>query len=149
MVNRTRFTLGQAAIEIGKSKAALSKAIAEGRLSATKNDKGWYSIDAAELFRVYESVQGKRQPDTLANPELLQQLLQKEVDERRNERLMLQATIDDLRKRLDHEQEHVKRLTLFLEHLPTEDKPVKKKKKGKKSKGDDSLIDRLTQLLKS
>lgn len=46
-------TLGQAAKEVGKSKATLSKYIKDGRLSyKDKTDKG-YQIDPAELFRVF------------------------------------------------------------------------------------------------
>lgn len=129
MVNRTRFTLGQAALEVGKSKSAISKAISDGRLSATKNPNGSYSIDAAELFRVYESIQVNVNHGQPVNSELFQKLLEKEVEERRNERALLQATIDDLRKRLDTEQETVKRLTFMLEHqtelVTTKEAPVK------------------------
>ena len=48
------YTLGQAALAVGKSKATLSKAIKTGKISATKLDNGSYSIEAAELHRVYE-----------------------------------------------------------------------------------------------
>ncbi len=46
-------TMGQAAKEAGTSKATLSRAIATGRLSATRNDKGGWDIQPAELFRVF------------------------------------------------------------------------------------------------
>ena len=47
------YTLGQAAKACGKSKATLSKAIKQGKISAAKNDNGSFSIEAAELHRVY------------------------------------------------------------------------------------------------
>lgn len=47
------FTLGQAAKAAGVSKTTISKAIATGRISAGRNDKGVYQIQPAELFRVY------------------------------------------------------------------------------------------------
>ena len=46
-------TMGQAAKEAGISKATLSRAIKNGRVSASRNEKGGFDIDPAELFRVY------------------------------------------------------------------------------------------------
>ena len=46
-------TLGQAAKEAGVSKTTISRAVKSGRISASRNDKGEYNIDPAELFRVY------------------------------------------------------------------------------------------------
>lgn len=44
-------SLGQAAQEAGVSKSSVSRAIAKGRLSATRNDKRGWDIDESELFR--------------------------------------------------------------------------------------------------
>jgi hypothetical protein len=49
----TTFSLRQAAQEAGTSKSTILRAIQAGRLSATRTDDGGYSIDPAELFRVY------------------------------------------------------------------------------------------------
>lgn len=46
-------TLGEAAREVGKTKPAIANAIKAGRISATRDDKGQYQIDPAELFRAY------------------------------------------------------------------------------------------------
>jgi len=46
-------TLGQAALETGMAKSAISRAIKSGRLSARKTETGSFEIDPAELFRVY------------------------------------------------------------------------------------------------
>ena len=46
-------TLGQAARLTRTSKTTLTRAIKAGRLSATRRDDGVYSIDPAELARVY------------------------------------------------------------------------------------------------
>jgi len=67
------FTLGQAAKQVGKGKATISKAIASGRLSATRDDKGHYQIQPAELFRVYpansaETVETERQDTPNSTP---------------------------------------------------------------------------------
>jgi excisionase family DNA binding protein len=48
------FTITEAAKKAGVSRAAIYKAIKVGRLTATKDDNKNYSIDAAELFRVFQ-----------------------------------------------------------------------------------------------
>lgn len=45
------YTLGEAAKAVGFSKPTLSRAIKNGKLSATRLDDGSYQIDAAELER--------------------------------------------------------------------------------------------------
>jgi hypothetical protein len=57
--NTMVFTIGQAAKESGKSKSTIWKYINNGTLSAQKNEGGTYSIDAAELFRVFPPTEGK------------------------------------------------------------------------------------------
>jgi hypothetical protein len=46
-------TLAQAAKETGLTKPAIFKAIKSGKISASKDDRGQWMIDPAELFRVY------------------------------------------------------------------------------------------------
>jgi excisionase family DNA binding protein len=46
-------TLGEAARHCGVPKSTISRAIKAGRLSASRDEKGSYAIDPAELFRVY------------------------------------------------------------------------------------------------
>src|SRR5436305_8752890 len=58
-------TMGQAAKETGVSKATLSKALKNGRLSYVAKTTAGYEIDPAELFRVFPpkplaSVEGER-----------------------------------------------------------------------------------------
>lgn len=53
------YTLGTAAKATGMTKSALSKAIAKGRISATKDDLGRFQIDPAELHRVYPPAASK------------------------------------------------------------------------------------------
>lgn len=50
---RPFLTLSQAAKRVGKSKATISKAIADGRLSVANRDTTGFKIDPAELFRVF------------------------------------------------------------------------------------------------
>lgn len=47
------YTLGEAAKATGKSKAAISQAIASNKISATKDANGRYQIDPSELHRLY------------------------------------------------------------------------------------------------
>ena len=54
------YTLGEAAKATGMSKAAISRAIKNGTLSAAKQDNGSYKIDPAELHRVYPPVAEQR-----------------------------------------------------------------------------------------
>jgi excisionase family DNA binding protein len=47
------FGLREAALQVGVDKSTIHRAIQSGRLSAARTETGGYSIDAAELFRVY------------------------------------------------------------------------------------------------
>jgi hypothetical protein len=55
----TMLTLGAAARHCGVSKGTISKAIASGKLSATRREDGSWAIDGAELAR-YLEVNGHR-----------------------------------------------------------------------------------------
>ena len=48
-----KLSLTKAAKEIGMVKSSVQKAIKDGRLSAAKDEKGRYEIDAAELYRAF------------------------------------------------------------------------------------------------
>ena len=47
------YTLGEAALVVGKSKATISKALNSGKLSYVSKSKSGYDIEPSELFRVY------------------------------------------------------------------------------------------------
>ena len=51
MSNMTFLSAGQAAKQTGVSKPTISRAIADGRLSATRREDGSFGIDPAELMR--------------------------------------------------------------------------------------------------
>lgn len=53
------YTLGQAAKETGKAKSTISKAIRNGKLSASKDVHGQYAIDPVELFRIWPMKNGE------------------------------------------------------------------------------------------
>ena len=54
-----KYTLGTAAKATGKSKTTLQRAISKGKISAQKDQDGSYSIDPAELHRVFPLVTGE------------------------------------------------------------------------------------------
>jgi len=111
------YTVGQAAKATGKSKPTISRAIKTGAISAIKNADGSYTIDPAELHRVFPSVSltsnetpGLKRSDTPA----LQATLQREIELLRERLTDKDAVIDDLRQRLDREGEERRKLTAIL-----------------------------------
>lgn len=61
------YTLGEAAKATGKSKATISKAIKNGRISAHKDETGTFCIDPSELHRVYPPTVHSEREETPAN----------------------------------------------------------------------------------
>jgi hypothetical protein len=59
------YTLGEASKATGMSKAALSRAIKNGAISAEKQPDGSFKIDPAELHRVYPTVAKKQVSDAI------------------------------------------------------------------------------------
>lgn len=125
-------SLRQAAEATGKRKQTILKAIQDGRLSASRTERGEWRIQAAELFRVYppvavddhqnrppsrhEPLKNEALPGWLPPEEaaVIRTRLEMAEVERERERQGLQSTIDDLRRRLDTEAEERRRLTLLL-----------------------------------
>jgi hypothetical protein len=105
-------TLGQAAKECGKQKSTLLNAINKGRLSASKDDKGQWQIDPAELFRVFQVQHQNEHCETPIEPHETAQHLA-EIQER--ERKLLLEQIADLKEDRDHWRNQA---TLLLTHQP-------------------------------
>ena len=111
-------TLGEAAKETGLAKSAISRAIKSGRLSAVRQENGSFSIDPAELFRVYQrngcpeqkTERLATQEDTEAQRREVA-LLRELLEEVRGER-------DNLRADRDRWQQQAERITLLLTHQP-------------------------------
>ncbi len=122
------YTLSEAAKATGKSKMTLLRAIKNGRMSARRKDDNSYEIDPAELHRVFPPVSecdggtdNTLRPDMPEDTNLLRLKLESALEkiealdtERERERRDAQATIDDLRRRLDQEAEERRRLILML-----------------------------------
>jgi hypothetical protein len=112
------YTLGEAAKATGKSKPGIAKAIAQGRISAAKDDSGQWKIDPAELHRVYPPV-SRQVGDSLPT-----------VDAE-NERL--KATVDGLERlcrQIEGERDSLKeqnaRLTALLTDQRAKPEPSRK-----------------------
>lgn len=90
-----KYTLGEAAKAVGKSKSTISKAIKNGTLSANRLHNGRFEIDPSELFRVYEkrseTPKGERMntpSETLENAVKMARIEERlEASERRNKEL--------------------------------------------------------------
>lgn len=104
------YTLGDAAKATGKSKTTLHRAIKSGRISASKSEDGSYSIDPAELHRVFPAATTGTPPNLLPRNdeeqlsntlEALRIRLEIQQKERERERAFLQETIADLREDRD------------------------------------------------
>ena len=111
------FSLGQAAKECGKSKATISKYIKNGKLSASLQDNGRYRIDASELFRVFpkseqETVKNEQSQTPKINS--VNSQLETEVELLRERLTDKNDVINDLRKRLDDENEERRKLTMMI-----------------------------------
>jgi hypothetical protein len=63
------YTLGEAAKAVGKSKATISKAIKSGKISASKNDDGSFTIEASELHRVYPPTPSTVESEQYSTPD--------------------------------------------------------------------------------
>jgi|TARA_B110000908_G_scaffold118716_1_gene139101 hypothetical protein len=90
------FTLGTAARHVGKSKPTISKAIKDGKLSATKVN-GVYQIDPSELSRAYPNTPPT---EALTSPQrAISTSVPLALSEQRNAHL--ETTVGDLRARLE------------------------------------------------
>jgi hypothetical protein len=102
-----QLSLRLAAQETGTSKTTILRAVKAGRLSATRDDKGGYQIDPAELHRVYP-------PDRLVPRNAVQNAAGSEVEilvrcaalgaENQALRDRLEAEVGALREHLDAER---------------------------------------------
>jgi hypothetical protein len=111
------YTVGQAAKATGKSKPTISRAIGTGIISATKNENGSYTIEPAELHRVFppKQLSSDETRDILrSETPALQVTLQREIELLREMLTSKDAVIDDLRERLDREGEERRKLTAIL-----------------------------------
>ena len=116
-VTSTSLTAGEAAKLVGKSIPTITRAIKSGKLSAKpRKPKGWI-IEQSELFRVFDAITHETntevsalESETPIKDSVVQAKL--EVTEQRLEDA--QATIQDLRDRLEAESAERRQLTAQL-----------------------------------
>lgn len=125
-----QFSLSQAAKETGKGKSSIHRAIKSGKLSAQRHEDGTYSIEAAELFRVFPPIlpepvselgvkrhkEPPPAPTTIAADEVLRVRIEMLTSQLERE----QETVADLRRRLDRAEERI----LALAHTPAAAAPA-------------------------
>jgi len=115
---QVKFTLAQAAIEAGKNRSTLLRAIKNGKLSAEKQDDGSYLIDSSELFRVYDA-QGTpmqmHQPAQGMHKQTQQPAQGELIDALREQIELLKDQVDREREQADHWRNQA---TMLLTHQP-------------------------------
>jgi len=97
-----KFTLVQAAIETGKDRSTLYRAIKKGKLSGELQDDNSYLVDGSELFRVYPP----KQADS-ATPQGAQVAMQQHAQGELIE--ALRAQIDLLKAQAERDREQIAR----------------------------------------
>lgn len=132
MAEQAFFTLGEAAKQTGRSKATLSNAVKNGRLSVHEKTESGYRIAASELFRVFPpngSVNGQSEQPLTGELDSPNRVLEREIEllreERDRERRQFEGTVDDLRRRLDAEAEERRKLTALLTDMRPKEAPAR------------------------
>lgn len=106
------YTLSSAAKATGKGKSTIHRAIKTGKISAQRHADKSYTIDAAELHRVFPLAPPEPITRNEQNPQ--EEPPSVELEVLRVKATMLEAqltrereTVDDLRRRLDRAEERV------------------------------------------
>lgn len=120
-----KYTAGQAAKAAGVSKATITRALQGGKISGSKDDNGAWSIDPAELHRVFPAV-AHAPPETLivkqyATPEKPNET---RVLERENQ--MLREALTEARQERDRWHQIAERLSI----APPAPAPIRQKPAG-------------------
>jgi hypothetical protein len=120
------YSLKQAAEAVGRSKPTILRAIQGGKLSAAKDVNGRWTVDPAELHRVYAPAVAVSAPrtDTRTDAEG-DAALQREVELLREMLAERAEVIDDLRRRLDQAEAERRQITLAL----TDQRPPAERRK--------------------
>lgn len=116
----TKLSANSAAKEAGIAKKTLLEAIASGRLTAAKNDKGHWEIDPSELFRAYPRTsspepqkpqptptENHQKPSETSGLEVEVKMLREQIErmdaERERERAQLSEQIEILREQAERQ----------------------------------------------
>ena len=126
---RTTVTAGEAAKLVGKSVPTITRAIKSGKLSAKpRKPKGWI-IEKSELFRAFDAVTDETNDNTsmLEHETVIKDnVLQVKLEVMEQRFSDAQATIDDLRTRLDTESAERRQLTAQITDQRQQPEPQKR-----------------------
>lgn len=112
------YTLGQAHKATGKSKPTISRAIKNGTISATKNNKGEYQIDPAELHRVFPAVKpASNDTGTMKHHETPNNdnVLQAEIEALQKLLAVKDDQISDLKEDRENWRQQAQKVTALIE----------------------------------
>ena len=128
-------TLSEAAKETGLTKPAIFKSIQKGRISASKDEKGQWLIDPAELFRVYPPDAKKEMAEAQTGSlELLLKLKEMEAKLEVTEKRLLdkqseienfRVQVDDLRNERERWRTQAEQITRLLTDQREKEQPKK------------------------
>jgi excisionase family DNA binding protein len=108
------YTLGEAARATGKSKPTIARAIAKGRISATRGPDNQWQIEPVELHRVFP-------PAGTASHHMVAPVPPHATAALERENALLREVVDDLRRRLDQAEaerrEAQGKAVALLEHV--------------------------------
>ena len=107
--------------EAGIAKKTLLEALETGKMSATKNEKGHWEIDPAELFRVFPKTGRHPVSETETHPPRKpheNNVLEVELKAERDMRARLEAEIEDLKVQRDKWQDQAKMLLIANRNTP-------------------------------
>jgi chromosome segregation ATPase len=126
-------TLAEAAKETGLTKPAIFKSIKNGRISASKDEKGQWLIDPAELFRVYPPAAKKETAEAQTGSfELLLKLKEMEAKLEVTEKRLLdkqseienfRVQVDDLRNERERWRTQAEQITRLLTDQREKEQP--------------------------
>ena len=120
-----KYTAGQAAKAAGVSKATITRALQSGKISGTKDDSSAWSIDPAELHRVFPPVAHETpKTPTMKQPETPVKLNETGVLEHENQ--MLREALTEARQDRDRWHQIAERLSI----APPAPAPIPQKPAG-------------------
>ncbi|MDD9911401.1 MAG: helix-turn-helix domain-containing protein [Ahrensia sp.] len=128
------YTLGQAAKATGKSKPTISRAIKSGKISAAKGDDGSYTIDPAELHRVFPPLSPASNDtgtDETPAPSQSDALLQQEIEHLRRQLEDRDSQISDLKEDRDQWRKQADKITALIEDQSSKPQGFWKRLTGK------------------
>lgn len=111
------YSIGEAAKAVGLSKSTLSRAIKNGRISAVRRDDGSYSIEPAELHRVYPPLSRATGDATGSDPV---NDAQRNPSKKPNEAEVLKVQLDAVCEKLRDRDETIADLRNRLDQSETE-----------------------------